>query len=156
MREVAQRPPWWRQQIVSLVTMAPTIVLLLLTVGLVLRSSTRLVPKWLRMGAMAAGLSPLGMHLLGFDVARFNAMVILTSFLVLLAACRFTDGPSVMLSNRIRHWMLLVIMLNMASGDLLMEGRVVRPFPFIREFPQVLALRYGHWQPRDPHYKPAY
>ena len=106
--------------------------------------------------ALGAGLSPLGMHLLGFDVARFNAMVILTSFLVLLTACFYTAGPPVALPPRWRHAVLLVMLLNMASGDLLMDGRVVRPFPFIRELPQVLTLRHRPWTPRDPRYKPQY
>lgn len=156
MKHVVQTAAWWRQQLVCLVTMAPTIVLLLLTVGLVLRSTTRPVRRWLKIAALLAGLSPLAMHLLGFDVARFNALVVLTSFLVLLVACRFTNGHLVELPTRMRHWVLLVMLLNMASGDLLMDGRVARPFPFIRELPQVLPLHHGKWEPRDPFYKPQY
>ncbi len=155
MRDAVTHAPWWRQQLVSLITMGPTIVLLLMTTGLVLRAG-RGAPRWLHWAAIGAGLSPLGMHLLGFDVARFNAMVILTSFLVLLTACRYTAGPPVPLSPRLRHAVILIMLLNMASGDLLMDGRVVRPFPFIRELPQVLSLRHKPWVPRDPSYKPQY
>ncbi len=155
MRDAVTHAPWWRQQLVSLITMGPTVALLLVTTGLVLRSG-RQAPRWLFGAAIGAGLSPLGMHLLGFDVARFNAMVILTSFLVLLTACFYTAGPPVALPPRWRHAVLLVMLLNMASGDLLMDGRVVRPFPFIRELPQVLTLRHRPWTPRDPRYKPQY
>ena len=80
MRDVAVLAPWWRQQVVCLLTMAPTIALLLVMTRGVLRSSTRALPRWMFPCAMAAGLAPLSMHLLGFDVARFNSMVILTSF----------------------------------------------------------------------------
>ena len=160
MRDVAARAPWWRQQLVSLLTMVPTIVLLLLAtrrlLGQLPGAGTRRSPQWLWACALAAGLSPLAMHLLGFDVARFNAMVILTSFLALLTVCRFTEGPPMALSPRLHHAVLLVLLLNMASGDLLMDGRTVRPFPFIRELPQTLALRHGHWQPPDPAYKPRF
>lgn len=156
MRDVASRPPWWRQQLVCLITMAPTVILLLLTTRRLLRASHRVVSRWLYLGALVAALSPLAMHLLGFDVARFNAMVIVTSFLALLAVCRFTDGAPVALSSREHYAVLLVLLLNMASGDLLMDGRTVRAFPFVRELPGTLALRHGHWQPPDPTYKPRF
>jgi hypothetical protein len=156
MKGVAQTPAWWRQQIVCLFTMAPTIALLLLTALRVLRSNTMPAPRWLLQSAVAAGLAPLAMHLLGYDVARFNAMVILASFLVLLAACRFTTGKPIALSTRMRHCVLLVMLLNMASGDLLMDGRLARPFPFVRDLPKLWALRNGHWSIPDPHLKPQY
>ena len=156
MRDVAARLPWWRQQLVCLLTMAPTIALLLFVTLRLLLTGTHRIPRWLPACAVVASLSPLAMHLLGFDVARFNAMVILTSFLTLLAVCRFTEGPPVALSPRLHHAVLLVMLLNMSSGDLLMDGRTVRPFPFIRELPQTLALRHGHWQPPDPAYKPRF
>lgn len=160
MRDVAARLPWWRQQLVCLLTMAPTVILLLLVTRRLLvpraHRSPKQPPGWLWTSAVLASLSPLAMHLLGFDVARFNAMVILTSFLVLLTVCRFTEGPPVALSPRLHRAVLLVMLLNMSSGDLLMDGRTVRPFPFIRELPQTLALRHGHWQPPDPAYKPRY
>ena len=159
MHDVAAQAPWWRQQIVCLVTMAPTVLLLLWMTRRLLRSAphpARQVPRWLSACAMLASLSPLAMHLLGFDVARFNAMVILTSFLVLLTVCRWTTGPPVALSPRLRHAVLLVLLLNMTSGDLLMDGRTVRAFPFLRELPGTLALRHGQWQPPDPTYKPRF
>ena len=156
MKGVIQHAGWWRQQLVCSITMAPTIVLLIMTTSLVLRSGIRPVPRWLRIFAVVAGSAPLGMHLLGYDVARFNALAILTSFLVLMVSCQFSSGARVTLSPRLRHCVLVVILLNMASGDLLMDGRVVRPFPFIRELPQVLSLLHGKWQARDPSYKPQY
>ena len=155
MQDAVTHAAWWRQQLVSSITMGPTIALLLLATGWVLRSAGK-SHHWLQWAAVVAGLSPLAMHLLGFDVARFNALVIVTSFLILLTACRYTTGPTVALTHRMRHTVLLVMLLNMASGDLLMDGRVVRPFPFIRELPQVLSLRHAPWTPRDPHYKPQY
>lgn len=156
MQDIASRAPWWRQQLVCLLTMAPTVVLLILTTRALLRHSARPAPRWLPWAAVTAALSPLAMHLLGFDVARFNAMVILTSFLVLLTVCRYTEGAAVALSPRLHHAVLLVLLLNMTSGDLLMDGRVVRSFPFVRELPGTLALRHGHWQPPDPNYKPRF
>lgn len=156
MRDVASLAPWWRQQLVSLITMGPTIVLLLLMTRRLLRSARRPTPRWLALCAWAASLSPLAMHLLGFDVARFNAMTILTSFLTLLVVCRFTEGTPRGLSLRGHYAVLLVILLNMGSGDLLMDGRSVRSFPFVRELPGALALRHGHWQPPDPNYRPRF
>ena len=156
MHDVVARAPWWRQQLVSLITMAPTVALLLLMTRRVLRSSTHAVPSWLFPCAVVASLSPLAMHGLGFDVARFNAMVILTSFLTLLTVCRLVEGKPVRLSPRLHHAVLLVVLLNMTSGDLLMDGRTVRSFPYIRELPQTLALRHGHWQPPDIHYRPRF
>lgn len=156
MRDVASRAPWWRQQLVCVLTMAPTVALLLLTTRRVLRSSAYAVPPWLFPCAVVASLSPLAMHGLGFDVARFNAMVILTSFLTLLTVCRLVGGTPVRLSPRLHHAILLVLLLNMTSGDLLMDGRTVRSFPYVRELPQTLALRHGHWQPPDIHYRPRF
>ncbi len=156
MRAVAARAPWWRQQLVCLLTMGPTVTLLLLTTRRLLGAATRPVPRWLGACAVLASLSPLAMHLLGFDVARFNAMVILTSFLALMAVCRFTAGRPVALSPRLHRAVLLVLLLNMTSGDLLMDGRTVRSFPYVRELPQLYALRHGHWQPPDPTYKPRF
>lgn len=156
MRDVAARAPWWRQQLVCLLTMGPTVILLLSTTRRLLRSARRTVSPWLSSCAVAASLSPLAMHILGFDVARFNAMVLLTSFLTLLAVCRFTEGAPASLSRREHQAVLLVMLLNMTSGDLLMDGRTVRSFPFVRELPGTLSLQNGHWQPPDPNYKPRF
>ncbi len=156
MRDVASRAPWWRQQLVCLVTMGPTVLLLVLATRRLLRTVRRPVPRWIGASAVVASLSPLTMHLLGFDVARFNAMVMLTSFLALLTVCRFTEGVPAALSSREHYAVLLVLLLNMTSGDLLMDGRTVRSFPFVRELPGTLNLRHGHWQPPDPNYKPRF
>jgi hypothetical protein len=59
-------------------------------------------------------------------------LLCLNAFLLLLTVSRLLGGEPVQLPLRLRRACLLVMLLNMASGGGMMDGRHIRPFPFMR------------------------
>ena len=147
MHTLFHKPGWWKTQVVSVFTIAPTVTLLLFIALRVWRAGGPRI-RGSSVVLVAAALSPLLMHLLGFDSGRWNSLVILNSFLVLLSICYYTEGRAITLSSRVRHIVILVAMLNMASGMLLIESVMIRPFPFLPEgHVSLKALLPRNWKP---------
>jgi hypothetical protein len=148
MGEYYRSRRWWLLQGLSFATFAPTIILLLFIANKVIKSDPNLPARAMMILAIAASLSPLAMHLLGWDVARFNAWVVIAAYLVLLTVCQFSSGAAVSLSPAIRNAMIMALLLNMASGGLLMDDRVVSSFPFLPEKPfTIQSLHPSAWSP---------
>lgn len=150
MRKVMLEPFWIHDQMLSLFVVLPTVFLLLwLTAGLI-RSTTgqaRLV-----LMAIAAALSPLLLHALGWDAGRWNALTILTSFLVLTTTSFYAPArePAPFPSQTVWSSLLLVCLLNMSSGGLLLGEAPVRNFPFIFMHRSLRVLLPSHWSPYEP------
>jgi hypothetical protein len=83
-------------------------------------------------GVLLATLAPLRLNLLGWDLCRWNELLSLNAFLLLLLVSRLMGGEPVYLPVRLRRACLLVMMLNMATGGGMMDNRHIRPFPFMR------------------------
>jgi hypothetical protein len=85
-------------------------------------------------GACVAGLSPLALHLVGWDCVRWNTLAITTSFVVLLAVTRLAGaGPrdsDVRGSPAMAIVAVLIVVLNLATGVTLFDNREVQSFPF--------------------------
>lgn len=141
---------WWKYHVISLFIIFPTVLLLLLLTRQVLRSAGVDTRGWIGYCTVAAALSPLLMNLLGCDAGRWASLTILTSFLVLLSACYYTQGAGVALSPGFRQAVLLVTMLNMASGGMLFGGDDVRSFPFLPAgHVSLKPLLPSHWKPAN-------
>jgi hypothetical protein len=79
-----------------------------------------------------ASLSPLSMHVIAWDMHRWNALAVTTSFLCLYAV--FTGLPKVENSPesvKLLPILVLLVFLNGASTIGLFEGYSVRQFPFL-------------------------
>jgi len=89
--------------------------------------------RWIYAGVLLATLAPLSLHLMGWDKSRWNELLILNAFLMLLIVSQQMGGEAVQLSVRLRRACLAVMLLNMATGGGMLNNRQIRPFPFLRD-----------------------
>ncbi len=132
MRSVWRRPTFVPAQVESLLLFAPTAAVLSWATLLLLRRWMPGRHRWLYAGALLATLAPLSLNLLGWDKNRWNELLCLNAFLMLLAVARQMGGAGVQLPVRLRRACLIVMLLNMAAGGGMLDGRHIRPFPFMR------------------------
>jgi hypothetical protein len=133
MKTVYRRPTFLPAQVESLLLFGPTAAVLSWATFLLLR---QWVPgaahRWLYAAVLLATLAPLSLNLVGWDKNRWSELLCLNAFLLLLTVSRLLGGEPVQLPLRLRRACLLVMLLNMASGGGMMDGRHIRPFPFMR------------------------
>jgi hypothetical protein len=136
-------PNYWPQQVyIGIATLPPAILFLYVTLRSVGRFS-----GWRRcaalMAAAIASLSPLLMHALGWDIARWDCLTVVTAFLA-MSVC-LHDSTPLELHTRLRVAVVCVIGIGLAAGPGLMDGQNITPFPFA---PDVTFLhqmvRSGH------------
>jgi hypothetical protein len=136
-------PNYWPQQVyIGIATLPPAILFLYMTLRSVGRFS-----GWRRcaalMAAAIASLSPLLMHALGWDIARWDCLTVVTAFLA-MSVC-LHDSTPLELHTRLRVAVVCVIGIGLAAGPGLMDGQNITPFPFA---PDVTFLhqmvRSGH------------
>jgi hypothetical protein len=128
---VWRRPTYLPAQVESLLLFGPTTVVLSWATLLLLR---RWMPgryRWLYAGVLLATLAPLSLHLLGWDKNRWNQLLCLNAFLLLLMVSKLAVGDPVRLPLWLRRACLLVMLLNMASGGGMLDDSHMRPFPFM-------------------------
>jgi hypothetical protein len=131
MKSVWRRPTYVPAQVESMLMFAPTAIVLSWATLLLLR---RWIPGRYRIvyaGVLIATLAPLRLNLMGWDKNRWNELLVLNAFLLLLAVSRLMGGEPVQLPRRLRRACLLVMLLNMATGGGMLENRHIRPFPFM-------------------------
>jgi hypothetical protein len=132
MRSVWRRPTYLPAQVESLLLFVPTVAVLSWATLLLLRRWMPGRHRWLYAGVLLATLAPLSLHLLGWDKNRWNELLSLNAFVLLLTVSRLVGGEPVRLPVWLRRACLLVMLLNMATGGGLMGGLHIRPFPFMR------------------------
>ena len=96
--------------------------------------------------ALIATLSPLLLLLIGWDDARWDALVCVEAFLVLLVLARELPEAGLALPAGYRGAAVLVLALSMATGESLMDREVVNQYPFtmsVKDFAK--AARHHHW-----------
>ncbi len=87
------------------------------------------------------------MHGLGWDSARFDAMVCLDCFLVMLILCQRLGSRRIRLPAWYRNAAILAIAFSMASGEGLMNNEDPQPFPFIHTFAlETYNVLRGGWK----------
>jgi hypothetical protein len=132
MESVWRRPTFIPAQIESLLIFGPTAALLSWATLLLLRRWKPTKHRWLYAGTLLAVLAPLSLHLVGWDKNRWNQLLCLNALLMLLFVSRMFGGEAIRLPLRMRRACLLVMLLNMATGGGMLDGRHIRPFPFLR------------------------
>lgn len=133
------KPTYLLAQAESLLLFAPTAVVLSWATLLLLRQWMPGKHRWLYAGALLATLAPLSLHLVGWDKSRWNELLCLNAFLMLLLVSRLLGGEPVRLPAWLRRACLAVMLLNMATGGGMLDQRHIRPFPFTRN-PDAAAL----------------
>ncbi len=132
MRSVWRRPTFLPAQGESLLLFGPTTALLSWATLLLLRRWMPGRHRWLYAGGLLATLAPLSLHLMGWDKNRWNELLCLNAFLMLLMVSKIVGGEPVRLPAWTRRACLGVMLLNMATGGGMLDGRHIRPFPFMR------------------------
>ncbi len=125
-------PTWWISQMASIFFFAPLVLLLWLAIRRVLASAGLGQSRPLRWSAATASLAPLSLHLMGFDSVRWNCLVGLTTYLVLLTLCRHLAGAPVPPSYGYRNGCVLAIALALSSSGSLIAGRLYT-YPFFND-----------------------
>lgn len=162
MSDLAHTSHYWNMQLESLCAFAPvTIFFIAVSLRQVHHWPRKAMRPLLRIVVCAASLSPLLLHLQGFDGFRFNALVTLTSFLVMSVllthpgrSAHTSDLPAFPPS-----WSGLaafLIALNLGTGIGLLDSQQIQLFP------QLESLRDGlqdfqdilHHKPLQPPYEP--
>jgi hypothetical protein len=132
MKSVWRRPTFFPAQIESLLMFGPTAAVLSWATLLLLRRWMPGKHRGLYAAVLLATLAPLSLHLVGWDKNRWNELLSLNAFLLLLLVSRLAEGVTIQLPVRLRRACLLVMLLNMATGGGMLDGRHIRPFPFMR------------------------
>jgi hypothetical protein len=132
MKSVWRRPTFFPAQVESLLMFGPTAAALSWATLLLLRRWMPGKHRRLYAAVLLATLAPLSLHLVGWDKNRWNELLSLNAFLLLLLVSRLAEGVTIQLPVRLRRACLLVMMLNMATGGGMMDQRHIRPFPFMR------------------------
>jgi len=127
---------WYMKQLTSVLIFGPTVVMLLVVAKDVLKRSKVGANRWVFAMVVLCGCSPLAMHIFGWDVGRWNGLVCLTAFLVLVVTVRFTNGPALAASMGRQRLAAIVLLCSMASGGLLMwrEDKVFPAYLQIKHF----------------------
>ncbi len=120
---------WKLLVIICAVTFGLTVYLLLRTVLLAAR--TLKLPRPLVAAAFGAALSPLLMYVVGWDEGRWDTLVALDAYLVLLLLARVLPQALPDFSRRYRYAVVLSVAISMASGEGLMDELRTNTFPFL-------------------------
>jgi hypothetical protein len=139
---------WWMDMMGGLVTMLPLLFFLLWLVRRMLSGYKAGWRRWVFPACVVAGLAPISLNLLGFDVGRWWALSGLTTFLVFGSVCAYVPGPTLWLRPATCRIALLVIALSMASGDGLIDpGTTIQAYPYTTEIKDtVKAILLHRWQ----------
>jgi hypothetical protein len=132
MMSVWRRPTFLLGQIEGLLLFVPTAAVLSWATLLLLRRWMPGKQRRLYAAVLLATLAPLSLHLVGWDKNRWDELLCLNAFLLLLLVSRLAEGVTIQLPVRLRRACLLLMLLNMASGGGMLDNRTIRPFPFLR------------------------
>jgi hypothetical protein len=124
---------WWLAQCNAFVTFMPTagffLWIALNIVDTYHAGAERFVVK---AAVVVASLCPLAMQLVGWDIYRWYAMGVFSSFVSLTIVCRhYGCNAPLAASGAVRNIALLLIAVNMATGTGLFDGHRVDTFPFV-------------------------
>jgi hypothetical protein len=132
MRSVWHRSTFIPAQVESLLMFAPTAAVLSWATLVLLRRWRPRRYRWIYAGVLFATLAPLSLHLMGWDKSRWNELLSLNAFLLLLVVSQQMGDKPVQLPVRLRRACLVVMLLNMATGGSMLDNRHIRPFPLLR------------------------
>jgi len=132
MRSQWNRSTYIPGQAESLLMFAPTAAVLLWATLVLLRRWRPGRYRWIYAGVLFGTLAPLSLHLMGWDKSRWNELLSLNAFVLLLVVSQQMGNERVRLPVRLRRACLVVMLLNMATGGAMLDDRHIRPFPLLR------------------------
>jgi hypothetical protein len=126
--------PWYiANEISSALIFAPVIALLLFAAFRLLRDEVQERPRrtLLMAAVLIIALCPVGLQLVGVDIARWDAYAALDAFLALVLIARALPEGGVSPRPTLMRAVLLVVFLNIASGENLLDSKPLNPYPFL-------------------------
>lgn len=163
MVDLAHSAHYWNMQMDSLCMFGPvTAFFIAVSLRQVRQWPQRIIHIPLRIVVWFASLSPLALHLQGFDSFRFNALVVLTSFLVMAILLMHPGvrvqsvGASPVIPPAWSGMAAFLIALNMGTGIGLLDSQQVQLFPQLESLRDGLqdCLDILHHKPLAPPYEP--
>jgi hypothetical protein len=137
---------WWTDQAGGLVTVGPSVAMLLWLAYRMTESAAVAAKRWVFAACLVACFMPLAMNAMGFDVGRWWALTGLSTFLVFGAVCRYVPGPKLRLGVAMQRVALVIVALNLASGDGLIDpGSTIKAYPFTTEIKDSGKSLVRHW-----------
>ena len=130
MLNTMTRPAWWAAQLNACVVFLPTIAFFLWTSLRMIQLDTGPRARVARTCVLAAGLCPLLLQLVGWDIYRWYALAAFNSFIVVTIVRRY-HGEAAASPQGARNLALLLAAINMATGTGLFDGHRIDTFPFI-------------------------
>jgi hypothetical protein len=126
----------WVGHLSVVLALGPTIAFLLVSVRRLCRVSENvLVVRYGLLAVVCVGVGPLAMHFLGWDIDRFYSLACVALFLAFILLVRALPDVHLFLTPGLRNAMLVVVALNMASGEMLLDVSGPRQFPFFGAAP---------------------
>jgi hypothetical protein len=141
---------WFAQGNAFLVFMPTTAFFLWLALQTVDTSHQGINRRWVKCAVVLAGLCPLAMQFIGWDIYRWYALAGFNSFLVLTVVYFHYRGREPVLNvdpQVIQNLAVLLIAVNLATGTGLFDGNHVDTFPFVDHWRALMDwLSNGrHW-----------
>lgn len=126
----------------SFIITAPVFIVFVCFSTLILKKSK--VEFHLTALSVLASLSPLAMHLFGWDIYRWNTLTVTTGFLMLYVVyvSKFKNQP-VAISGHVCPIFVFLIFLNGVSSISLFDGFIVKQFPFVEHLKYIADLICG-------------
>lgn len=140
MRSVMFRLSWWRMlQLQGLLLFGPVFAFLGWVAFTLSRAQRKISAPLLFAMLTVCACSPLLLHLIAWDVSRFDGLACFSYFLAILVCMRFFGAGTLSISAKRQAVAVCVLLLSMASGGMQMrrEDRV---------FPDVVGARATLWQ----------
>ncbi len=137
---------WWLAQCNAFVTFMPTAALFLwIALDLIGKNEPPSQRFLLQAAVLTAGLSPLLMQFLGWDIYRWYALAAFSSFVSMTVVHRHYGKTAAPVG--VRNAAILLIGINMATGTGLFDGFHVNTFPFVDFWKSVI-----HWVASGGHF----
>jgi hypothetical protein len=142
---------WWAAQANAFIAFMPAAAFFLwLALRIVDACHTGRERRWIKGALLLAGLCPLTMQFIGWDIYRWYALAGFNSFLVLTIVCFHYLGRAPVLTadpRVVQNVAVLLIAINLATGTGLFDGNHVDTFPFVDHWRALLDwLSNGrHW-----------
>lgn len=116
------------------ITFLPVFGLILLAGRKVCNSSANpLVKRFGFILLLCMAIAPVPTHALGWDCGRWDAFSCISAFLGVILLIRALPQHKFVIGPAFRNACILVIALNMASGEVLLDVAQPRPYPFVQD-----------------------
>jgi len=122
----------------SLLVTAPSFIVFIYFTNVILKEAK--VKYYIRLLSILASLSPLLLHFWGWDLHRWNTLTVTTSFIIQYITNIKYKNQLAITSDYIYALLAVVLFLNIGSTIPLLDGYIVKQYPFIEHQNYIIDL----------------